>query len=134
MSLKVGILMGGPSEERDVSISTGGSVSKACVENGYLVTEFSFRNDYKEYLNEMDNYDIIFNALHGGIGENGSVQAWMDENGIKYTGSGPKASKLAMDKNKTKLIAKENNIPVLDKLHKIKKEFILTYLLHIIST
>jgi len=110
MPLKVGILMGGPSEERDVSISTGGSVSKACVENGYLVTEFSFRNDYKKYLNEMDDHDIIFNALHGGIGENGSVQAWMDENGIKYTGSGSLASSLCMDKAKSKEIAKSKGI------------------------
>jgi len=110
MPLKVGILMGGPSEERDVSISTGGSVSKACVENGYLVTEFSFRNDYKKYLNEMDDNDIIFNALHGGIGENGSVQAWMDENGIKYTGSGSLASSLCMDKAKSKEIAKSKGI------------------------
>ena len=110
MSLKVGILMGGPSEERDVSISTGGAVSKACVENGYLVTEFSFRNDYKKYLNEMDDHDIIFNALHGGIGENGSVQAWMDENGIKYTGSGSLASSLCMDKAKSKEIAKSKGI------------------------
>jgi D-alanine-D-alanine ligase len=110
MSLKVGILMGGPSEERDVSISTGGAVSKACIENGYLVTEFSFRNDYKKYLNEMDDHDIIFNALHGGIGENGSVQAWMDENGIKYTGSGSLASSLCMDKAKSKEIAKSKGI------------------------
>ena len=110
MSLKVGILMGGPSEERNVSISTGGAVSKACVENGYLVTEFSFRNDYKKYLNEMDDHDIIFNALHGGIGENGSVQAWMDENGIKYTGSGSLASSLCMDKAKSKEIAKGKGI------------------------
>ncbi len=110
MSLKVGILMGGPSEERDVSISTGVAVSKACVENGYLVTEFSFRNDYKKYLNEMDDHDIIFNALHGGIGENGSVQAWMDENGIKYTGSGSLASSLCMDKAKSKEIAKSKGI------------------------
>jgi len=110
MPLKVGILMGGPSEERDVSISTGEAVSKACAENGYLVTEFSFRNDYKKYLNEMDDNDIIFNALHGGIGENGSVQAWMDENGIKYTGSGSLASSLCMDKAKSKEIAKSNGI------------------------
>ena len=110
MPLKVGILMGGPSEERDVSISTGEAVSKACAENGYLVTEFSFRNDYKKYLNEMDDHDIIFNALHGGIGENGSVQAWMDENGIKYTGSGSLASSLCMDKAKSKEIAKSKGI------------------------
>ena len=110
MPLKVGILMGGPSEERDVSIATAGSVSKACVENGYLVTEFSFRDNYKKYLNKMNDQDIIFNGLHGGIGENGNIQAWMDNNRIKYTGSGSLASSLCMDKVKSKGIAKSNGV------------------------
>jgi len=55
--------------------------------------------------------DLVFNALHGGDGENGSVQAFLDLHHISYTGSGAKACKIAMDKNITKLISKSINIP-----------------------
>ena len=55
--------------------------------------------------------DLVFNALHGGDGENGSVQAFLDMHHISYTGSGAKACKIAMDKNITKLIARSVNIP-----------------------
>ena len=84
MPLKVGVLMGGPSEEKEVSIATGKAVIKACAENGYVATEFSFDTNYKKYLKELEKQNIIFNALHGGIGENGKIQAWLDENNIKY--------------------------------------------------
>ena len=50
MPLKVGVLMGGPSEEKEVSIATGKAVIKACAENGYVATEFSFDTNYKKYL------------------------------------------------------------------------------------
>ena len=114
MSLKVGILMGGPSEEREVSIATGKAVIDACVENGYNVTEFGFINDYKKHLKRLKTQNIIFNALHGGIGENGSIQKWLDKNNIKYTGSGSIASSLCMDKAASKEIAKGNGIETPD--------------------
>ena len=110
MSLRVGILMGGPSEEREVSVSTGKAVLAACLQMGYLVEEFTFRNDYKKYLKQMHGQDIVFNALHGGIGENGKIQAWMDNNRIKYTGSSAMASSLCMDKVNSKDLAKKNGI------------------------
>jgi len=102
--------MGGPSEERDVSIATGKAVVKACIENGFIVTEFSFTKNYKKYLKPMIEQDIIFNALHGGIGENGMIQSWLDKNDIKYTGSGALSSALCMDKAKSKDIAKGNGV------------------------
>tara|TARA_B100000941_G_scaffold190017_1_gene136925 strand:+ start:396 stop:1286 length:891 start_codon:yes stop_codon:yes gene_type:complete len=114
MSLKVGILMGGPSDEREVSIATGKAVIDACVENGYTVTEFGFINDYKKHLKRLKTQNIIFNALHGGIGENGSIQKWLDKNNIKYTGSGSIASSLCMDKAASKEIAKGNGIETPD--------------------
>ena len=110
MPLKIGVLMGGPGEERDVSIATGNAVTKACIENGFHVAEFSFRKNYKKYLDPMIKQDIIFNALHGGLGENGIIQSWFDENDIKYTGSGPSSSALCMDKAKSKEIAKINGV------------------------
>ncbi|NSW96275.1 D-alanine--D-alanine ligase [bacterium] len=114
MSLRVGILMGGASEEKKVSIATGKAVIKACAENGYTTTEFVFETNYKKYLKELKKQNIIFNALHGGIGENGKIQAWLDENDIKYTGSGAIASSLCMDKAKSKKIAKRNGIKTPD--------------------
>ena len=77
--------MGGPSEEREVSLSTGMAVIDACQKIGYKPTKISFEQDYKSYLSKMKKQDIIFNALHGGIGENGKIQAWKDNYQIKYT-------------------------------------------------
>jgi len=110
MSLKVGILMGGPSEERDVSLSTGKAVAEACKANGFQTTEFPFHFDHRKLLDDLKKQDIIFNALHGGIGENGKIQTWMNENGIRFTGSGPASSALCMDKEKSKTIAMKHNI------------------------
>ena len=106
MPLKIGVLMGGPSEEREVSILTGEAVMRACQENGHTVTNLSFCNNYKKHIGKLADQDIIFNALHGGIGENGKLQAWMDKNNVKYTGSGSISSALCMDKVKSKSIAK----------------------------
>tara|TARA_A100001037_G_scaffold306631_1_gene353483 strand:+ start:6746 stop:7636 length:891 start_codon:yes stop_codon:yes gene_type:complete len=111
MPLKIGILMGGLSEEREISLMTGQAVTEACNRLGYIVSEFSFRSNYYRLLKGLKSQDIIFNALHGGIGENGKIQSWMNENGIKNTGSGSESSALCMDKNKSKIIAKDNNIP-----------------------
>jgi len=110
MPLKVGVLMGGPSEERDVSISTGKAVINACQSNGFKTTPFEFHEDYEKFLFGLKQQDIIFNALHGGIGENGKIQAWMDHHGIKYTGSGSTASALCMDKHKSKKVAIDNHV------------------------
>ena len=105
MSLKVGVLMGGFSEEKEVSLSTGSEVIKACKLLGYNTIEMKFNENYKKFKNLMHSCDIVFNALHGGIGENGEIQKWMDKNNIRYTGSGPKSSSICMDKAETKSIA-----------------------------
>ena len=106
MSLKIGVLMGGASSERSVSIKSGNAVISACNDLSYLTTKFIFKNNYEKLLGELKKHDIIFNALHGGIGENGNIQSWLDKNQIRYTGSGPKSSKLCMDKAKSKKLAK----------------------------
>ena len=106
MSLKVGVLMGGESNERQVSIATGKAVSAACKRLGFLVEKLLFRHDYKKFINQLKDQDIIFNALHGGIGENGEIQAWLDKNNIQYTGSGSLVSALCMDKARSKTLAR----------------------------
>ena len=61
-------------------------------------------------IHDLQNQDIIFNSLHGGIGENGKIQAWMDKNEIKYTGSGSAASALCMDKARSKDLASVHGV------------------------
>ena len=102
--------MRGPSEEREVSLSTGMAVIDACQKIGYNPTKISFDQDYESYLPKMKKQDIIFNALHGGIGENGKIQIWMDNNQIKYTGSDSYSSSLCMNKAKSKDIALKNGV------------------------
>ena len=105
MSLKIGVLMGGVSDEKLVSISTGNEVLKALVKLGYLTKKILINENYKKYINEFKDCDLIFNALHGGEGEDGKIQQWMDNNNIKYTGSGPKSSELCMNKARSKEFA-----------------------------
>ena len=102
--------MGGPSEERDVSLTTGDAVVHACVSLGYHTNPYPFKQNYKKLKNDLKSCDIVFNALHGGIGQNGKIQAWMDQEGISYTGSGPISSANCMDKNTCKQMAMANNV------------------------
>ena len=102
MPLKIGVLMGGESDERDVSISTGNEVLKALKKLNFYPNKILIKNNFKDYLDQFKENDLIFNALHGGKGEDGSIQQWMEKNNIKYTGSGPTSSALCMDKAKSK--------------------------------
>ena len=106
--------MGGQSKEREVSLSSGQAVMKACSSVGFNSTEIVFDKDYKALIGIMKEQDIIFNALHGGVGENGKIQTWMNNNKIKYTGSEPYSSALCMNKSKSKEIAKENGVPLVE--------------------
>ena len=85
--MKVSVLMGGTSAERDVSLKTGMAVIKACIDLGYTTRPIEFLDDYKSLLPELKNSDIVFNALHGTIGEDGTIQSWLDKNNLPYTGS-----------------------------------------------
>ena len=102
MSLKIGVLMGGDSEERIVSLSTGNEVLKALRKSGYNAEKILIKDSYEKFLGKFLEQDLVFNALHGGKGEDGKIQQWMDNNNIKYTGSGPTSSSLCMDKARSK--------------------------------
>ena len=110
---KVAVLFGGNSSERDVSLHTGLAVIEA-IKNDYYVEPININDDYTSLHKKLLDIDVVFIALHGGYGEDGRLQEYFDKHNIKYTGSGHKASQIAMDKNKTKLIAKKNKIPVLN--------------------
>ena len=106
MPLKIGVLMGGDSEERIVSLSTGNEVLKALKKLGYNAEKILIKDNYKKFLGKFLEQDLVFNALHGGKGEDGKIQQWMDNNNVKYTGSGPASSALCMDKARSKDFAK----------------------------
>ena len=106
MSLKIGVLMGGNSDERIISLSTGNEVLKALKKLGYQAEKISIKDNFENFLEKFQEQELIFNALHGGEGEDGKIQQWMDDNNIKYTGSGPTSSALCMDKNRSKDFAK----------------------------
>lgn len=152
--MKIVVLAGGYSPERDVSLSSGCMIANSLISSGYEVAlidpyiglenystklfkcegEFSFSvTDREPNLEKMkkDNNnqeeligknvlkickeaDIVFIALHGGIGENGQLQATFDNYNIKYTGSGYIGSLLAMDKDLAKRIVKSIGIPTAD--------------------
>ena len=110
---KVAVLFGGNSSEKEVSIHTGLAVVEA-IKNQYHVEEINIGSDYTSLHEKLLDTDVVFVALHGGYGEDGRLQKYFEKHNIKYTGSNSKASRIAMDKNRTKLIAKENGIPILN--------------------
>ena len=102
--LHVVVLMGGWSAEREVSLMSGRGVADALRTNGWSnVTELEMERDVAQRLAELKP-DVVFNALHGTPGEDGSVQGMMDLMGLKYTHSGLETSVIAIDKELTKLV------------------------------
>ena len=108
--MKVVVLMGGRSYERDISLKTGKAVSEALRKLGHDVYELDLSADLPCRLLEMKP-DKVFIALHGPYGEDGRVQGMLDIMGIPYTGSGVLASAIAMDKDITKRLLLSENIP-----------------------
>src|SRR5215213_11017260 len=102
--LHVVVLMGGWSNEREVSLTSGRGVASALRERGWSnVTELDMGRDVAARLTELKP-DVVFNALHGTPGEDGTVQGMMDLMGIKYTHSGLETSVIAIDKELTKML------------------------------
>ena len=99
--IHVAVLMGGWSNERAVSLMSGNGVADALEQVGYKVTRIDMDRNVAARLTEV-NPDVVFNALHGVPGEDGSVQGMLDLMGIKYTHSGMVASVIAIDKELTK--------------------------------
>lgn len=102
--------MGGPGEEKDVSLKSGEAIKKALNHNGYDVTSIILDTKLEKLVKELLSVDLVFLGLHGNIGENGTIQGFLDALGIIYTGSGPLSSAICMDKNISKIIAKNNGI------------------------
>ena len=99
--LHVAVLMGGWSAEREVSLMSGNGVADALESRGHRVTRIDMGRDLAAKLAEA-RPDVVFNALHGTPGEDGTVQGLMDLMGIRYTHSGLVTSVIAIDKELTK--------------------------------
>ncbi len=108
--MKVGVIAGGLSSEREVSLRSGQAVFKALEELGYQVVFIDADKNVCEKIRN-ERIDIAFLALHGGWGENGGIQGMLEVMGIPYTGSGVLASALAMDKEATKKVFLYHEIP-----------------------
>ena len=106
---KIVVLAGGPSSERDISIKSGKAVYNALKKKGQSVDFLDVKDDFRASLEAKDP-DIVFIALHGRFGEDGTVQAMLEEMRIPYTGSGVEASRLAMDKVASRRIFTRNGI------------------------
>lgn len=108
---KIGVLMGGVSAEREVSLRSGRAIYNALKSSGYNVVPIDVGPDLYDTL-KREGVEIAFLALHGGHGENGAVQGMLEVLGIPYTGSGVLASALAMDKEASKKIFHYHGIPI----------------------
>ena len=104
------ILYGGISSEREVSLNTGKSIYDA-ISDDYDIVMHDWDGDYKLMYDVVKKIDLVFIALHGGDGENGTIQKYLESKNIRFTGSSSLASKKAMDKNISKLLCVEYDIP-----------------------
>lgn len=135
--MKILVLAGGESKEREVSLNTGKAIASALKNIGHDVAMIDTRDGHDLLTGDEKNEigtrggtevtkasglermlpssfrdsDCVFIALHGGLGENGTLQALFDLAGVKYTGSGMLASALAMDKQRTKLVLESVGVP-----------------------
>ncbi len=110
MAPKIGVLMGGRSSERDVSLRTGDAIYKALQGKGYPAVKIDAGFDVVERI-KAEGIDLAFLALHGRYGEDGTIQGMLEMLDIPYTGSGVLASALAMDKTATKKILFFEGLP-----------------------
>jgi D-alanine-D-alanine ligase len=110
---RVAVLMGGWSAERDVSLDSGRLVGNALQELGHEVISIDVRRDLTDLMTALNpKPDVVFNALHGVGGEDGSIQGLLEVLGIPYTHSGVDASAIAMNKVLSRRIFEQEGIPV----------------------
>lgn len=100
---RIGVLAGGTSAEREISLKSGNAIYKTLLNLGYDAVFIDVSDNFCEDL-KRENIEIAFLALHGGHGENGAIQGLLEVMGIPYTGSGVLSSALAMDKEASKKV------------------------------
>ncbi len=113
--MRIAVLMGGDSPEREISLESGRAVAAALTEAGHDVTSVAL-DRVADVIGHPDlgTWDVVFPAMHGGEGEDGHLQAVLDVLGVRYALSGPLASALAMDKAASKRIMASAGVPTPD--------------------
>lgn len=106
----VGVVTGGRSSEREISLKTGAGLERALRELGYEPRVYDVPRDLVRLVQERP--DAVLLGIHGGAGENGVIQGFLEALGVDYTGSGVLASALAMDKGRAKAVLDEHKVPV----------------------
>lgn len=111
--MKIMVLMGGNTPEREVSLKTGAGVARALEKLGHQVTGLDTKDGGTDFYARAipPDTDLVFIALHGGDGENGTLQAFLELAKIPFTGSGVLSSAVAMDKAMSKRIFSQESIP-----------------------
>ncbi len=111
----IGILMGGYSSEREISLHSGHAVFTALKAAGCQITAVDITSDDEDKIFDMIkkvDMDVAFITLHGRLGEDGTIQSLLEKAQIPYPGSGVASSRLAINKAKTQSLLKSKNIPV----------------------
>lgn len=117
--MKIGVLMGGISSEREISLLSGKEICENLDKNKYEIFPIIINSKDEVIEKVKGKVDFVFIALHGAFGEDGSVQALLESIDIKYTGSNMLTSAICMDKKQSKRIMKSENVNV-------AKEYIAT--------
>lgn len=110
-SINIALLYGGTSSERDISIQSGKNVGESLKKSGHNVTYIDPKNETDLDKLGSEKFDVAFIALHGKGGEDGSIQTFLEDLNIPYTGSKVESSKNSIDKAKSKLIYDKAEIP-----------------------
>jgi D-alanine-D-alanine ligase len=108
--VRVAVVMGGPSAEREVSIESGQAVMKALAALGHEAQSLDFDDRFVDAVRDI-RPDVVFNALHGTGGEDGTIQGVLEWLGIPYTGSDLTSCALAIDKHMTKKLLAAEGLP-----------------------
>ena len=108
--MKIGVLLGGNSAEREVSLASGKAISAACKELGHNVLDLDPQFDVRLLVPDLLTVDLVFNGLHGGDGENGVIPGFLQSLGVKYTGSRNEASAICMDKRISKALVHRKDL------------------------
>ncbi len=108
---RIGVLAGGPSSERDISLRSGKAVHGALLSQGLNAVLLDVKDSIRDVV-ATNVIDVAFIALHGKFGEDGTVQKMLEDANIPYTGSDVEASRLALDKITSKEVFIKNSIPV----------------------
>jgi D-alanine-D-alanine ligase len=112
--LRIALLSGGWSGEREISLKSGEAVYRALDKQKYHVTRYDPRDDLIDLMRDKEGIDIAFILLHGKFGEDGCIQGFLDLIGIPFVGSGVLASALALNKKVAKQLYRSSGLNVVD--------------------